>query len=623
MNINLIFTILFLTTKSFYITQNNNVLKQNSSFDKLYTDYLQANAKVYPTPSELNFRKRIFENNLSKLITNFDKLEQQYRIIEEVADNKVVKKIILANPKHDCDCELALNKFTDMTDFEFSQTHLLPAEFFDQTKFAPQNQIFEPEEYYPGTSFHGHSNWISNNLNKLLNDPNFDIFKTTLLNRQNTQKPKNYQDINYDSHFIHDNFRSFTLHDVVKTHDQINDYLFDTMPSYDQIMDQDFVDEEDLKCNKNKATLVGEGRNLQAYYGNGGFGGMSSWGNDMFGGNNWENTSTANSFGNTGSNWTTADTGNWGNTTSDWSGDLFSNNSNSRVKKPKFNNNWSTSTSNDWNNWGNTNNLSTNSSFGNSDWTNINPVPKKRNNYTSFSAKKTKNYQKSHIKLDGVKIPTYLNWQAKRAFSPVKDQKNCNACYAFGAISAIEAHNILKNNNYSTYSEQEILDCSPMNKGCVGGQPFMVYDYVKKNGLHKDNYYPYHAKKRSCKRNLRRKKFKKLKGYIFTKTGIKNLLIAANFGPIVVVSYASDHLKYYYKGIFKGQGCTGNELPNHASLLYGYNLKAAKPYLLFKNNWGTGWGNSGYYKVEIGSLNDSNMGHCLIANTPYNTMPLL
>ena len=45
--------------------------------------------------------------------------------------------------------------------------------------------------------------------------------------------------------------------------------------------------------------------------------------------------------------------------------------------------------------------------------------------------------------------------------------------------------------------------------------------------------------------------------------------------------------------------------------------------MLFKNNWGTGWGEWGYYKVEIGSLTDNNFGLCLLANTPYNVMPIV
>ena len=107
------------------------------------------------------------------------------------------------------------------------------------------------------------------------------------------------------------------------------------------------------------------------------------------------------------------------------------------------------------------------------------------------------------------------------------------------------------------------------------------------------------------------------------KQGIKNLILAASLGPTVVVSYASDIMKSYKNGIYGGQGCFGDVDPNHTSLLYGYNFNTDTPYMLFKNNWGTGWGEEGYYKVSIGDLSDENFGHCLIANTPYNVMPIV
>ena len=58
-------------------------------------------------------------------------------------------------------------------------------------------------------------------------------------------------------------------------------------------------------------------------------------------------------------------------------------------------------------------------------------------------------------------------------------------------------------------------------------------------------------------------------------------------------------------------------------MLYGYDLNAPVPYLMFKNNWGTFWARGGYYKVAIGELSNRNRGHCLIAQTSYNVMPVI
>ena len=101
------------------------------------------------------------------------------------------------------------------------------------------------------------------------------------------------------------------------------------------------------------------------------------------------------------------------------------------------------------------------------------------------------------------------------------------------------------------------------------------------------------------------------------------MILAVNTGPIVVVKYASRDFRFYKKGVFFGQGCDELKDPNHSALLYGYNFNTEVPYLMFKNNWGSFWGDYGHYKVEIGDLENSNFGKCLVANTPYNVMPIV
>lgn len=227
--------------------------------------------------------------------------------------------------------------------------------------------------------------------------------------------------------------------------------------------------------------------------------------------------------------------------------------------------------------------------------------------------------------IEGIKVPTYLNWNNISKLTPVKNQKKCNACYIFSANGAIESHSGIVNDDRRILAEQEILDCSSENEGCIGGQPFLVFDYIIKNGIAYDDYYPYKSKKETCKAQHLNytMKFNNLKGYIFVKEGVVNLIKALQYGPVAIVMYASEHLKYYYNGIFEGQGCTGNEVPNHSALLYGYNLESKKPYFLLKNGWGDNWGDNGHYRMSIGPLNNNNKGYCLIAETSYNVLPVL
>ena len=43
-------------------------------------------------------------------------------------------------------------------------------------------------------------------------------------------------------------------------------------------------------------------------------------------------------------------------------------------------------------------------------------------------------------------------------------------------------------------SEQNLVDCSTINKGCNGGRPDWAFDYIKTNGIDSSDSYDYRAK---------------------------------------------------------------------------------------------------------------------------------
>jgi hypothetical protein len=230
-----------------------------------------------------------------------------------------------------------------------------------------------------------------------------------------------------------------------------------------------------------------------------------------------------------------------------------------------------------------------------------------------------------YISMDGVKLPLVLNWRDLNAINDIKDQFLCNACYAFAGIGALEGRYKIKTGEMIELSEQEIVDCSRENNGCVGGLPHKVFQYIQKNDISfmKDYRFDQSRDKICRKKSLPRFDGSKVKSYTNLPVGLINLLKNLTTGPISVISYSSYPFRNYAGGIFRGEGCWRKYKANHASVLIGYNLKGPVRYLYFKNGWGTDWGELGYYKVKVESLSPSDKSHCLIAAHNFNSIPIL
>lgn len=214
-------------------------------------------------------------------------------------------------------------------------------------------------------------------------------------------------------------------------------------------------------------------------------------------------------------------------------------------------------------------------------------------------------------------FPRKISW--KSLATPIKNQKRCAACYAFTAVGAVEI--VLNLSIESSLSAQEIIDCSPLDDGCVGGNPITTLQYMLEDGITYETLYPFTAKKERCKkRDLKLPPNVSLfssfaETRVYPRFRIERLrpsvlaiLEALQRGVVGVIHVANIRLKSYIKGVYKDHDCTGKI--NHAALIVGYNLDAPEPYFELKNAWGEKWGENGYYKMAIGELSDDNEGMC-------------
>ena len=87
----------------------------------------------------------------------------------------------------------------------------------------------------------------------------------------------------------------------------------------------------------------------------------------------------------------------------------------------------------------------------------------------------------------------------------------------------------------------------------------------------------------------------------------------ATYGPISVAIYVTSNFQSYRSGIFYDPLCTTLSTCdiNHAVVVVGYGNANGQDYWLVKNSWGTGWGESGYFRIARNRNNN-----CMIACWP-------
>jgi len=196
--------------------------------------------------------------------------------------------------------------------------------------------------------------------------------------------------------------------------------------------------------------------------------------------------------------------------------------------------------------------------------------------------------------------PVSVDWRDSTTpvVTPVKDQGECRASWAFSATGAVEGAWALAGNKLVSLSEQELTDCAGVQGTCVKpGSPTAGFNYaIQEHGIEAEVEYPYVAQVRSCKASAS-KGVAHIGSWSRVTPGSEAALEAAVAASPVSVMLNGNWLLTYKRESGVVDPCHGIELPDYYSaLIVGY----TQGYWIVKTSLGTSWGMEGYFELARG-----------------------
>jgi C1A family cysteine protease len=218
--------------------------------------------------------------------------------------------------------------------------------------------------------------------------------------------------------------------------------------------------------------------------------------------------------------------------------------------------------------------------------------------------------------LNTTALPTSVDWEAKGAVTPVKNQEQCGSCWSFSTTGSVEGAWFIAKGQLVSLSEQQLVDCSGPegNQGCNGGLMDYAFQYIIDNkGITTEAAYPYTAADGTCQA-AGKPVAATLSGYKdVTPNSETALLTAIVQQPVSVAVEADQSVFQFYSGGVMDSAC-GTQL-DHGVLAVGYGTEGGKDYYKVKNSWGADWGAQGYILLGRGAK-FSPSGQCGIQMDP-------
>jgi hypothetical protein len=192
----------------------------------------------------------------------------------------------------------------------------------------------------------------------------------------------------------------------------------------------------------------------------------------------------------------------------------------------------------------------------------------------------------------------------KNFITAVRDQGDCGSCVAFGVCAAIEGTVRVGKDDPAfpvDLSEAHLFYCHGRAQGrtCDNGWiPDEALDACQSLGVADEACYPYVAGDQNCTGRCSdwEERVAKVTSYhTLTPTADMKQWIVEE-GPLTACFVVFEDFRYYQSGVYRH--VSGAQLGGHCVTIIGYDDSASC--WICKNSWGTGWGESGFFRIGYG-----------------------
>eukprot|EP01062_Namystynia_karyoxenos_P041771 TRINITY_DN3047_c0_g1_i7.p1 TRINITY_DN3047_c0_g1~~TRINITY_DN3047_c0_g1_i7.p1 ORF type:complete len:353 (+),score=129.97 TRINITY_DN3047_c0_g1_i7:80-1060(+) len=208
---------------------------------------------------------------------------------------------------------------------------------------------------------------------------------------------------------------------------------------------------------------------------------------------------------------------------------------------------------------------------------------------------------------------TSIDWRAKGAVTPVKNQGSCGDCWSFSATGAIEGAWKIAGHELPSLSEQELTSCDKNDNGCNGGLMDRAFQWLldnTKGAIATEASYPFESGDGTSPQcDGHGTTGATITGYSSVLSTEAGIAAELQHGPVSIAVDASDW-QHYTGGVLE---CSTNTQIDHGVLAVGLGKDSTGAYWIVKNSWTAAWGEDGFVRVRYG------IGSCLIGE--YGVRP--